>query len=215
VTKSEVIDAFVRGDLDRRGFVGRLGLLGVSAGAAGAYAVTLGGGSVLAAPGSGNGLARYMAAAQEEDYGTAFSFETEEEAITLVLDAISDVQSILAGLEDLTADDFDEGVYDILTTIATQQAEHADALAAILGTTPAESAAGSAPASAEELLTALADSLEALANLLAAVAPALGSGESRQTVTNIAIVVGGQLSIVRYLAGLDPLPDTFQEPAVP
>jgi hypothetical protein len=216
VTKQELIGAYVRGELDRRGFVGRLTALGVTATAAVAYAGSFAPG--VAASSSRNEAGFLMSAqgtVNDDEYGTAFSFASDEEAVTVALESVAAVLAVLGALGGFSADDFDPGVFDVLTTIQEQQAEHADALAALLGDTPVETPPADSFGSADDFLASLAGALDDLVGTYAAVAPALESGEARQTVTNILAVASRQAAVVAELAGLDPVPATFQEPALP
>jgi hypothetical protein len=216
MTAQGVVDAFIRGDLDRRGFITKLTALGVSASAASAYALTLGRQGAAAAPESSTGgIARYQDGAAEEDYGTDFIFETIEEALQLIFDAIGEALAVLSGLGIFSAADFaDPAEFDLLGTIQQHQQEHADALAALLGSTGAVGSSEASFDSVEAFLTELAGALDDQTATYAAVVPAIGDGATRQTLMNVASVANRHAAVVHQIAGLDPLPEAFEVPEV-
>lgn len=215
MSKQRILEEFLSGKLDRRTASAKLVALGVSSAAAAAYVSAMTPISALAGPASpgGGGIVRYQET-PGEDYGTTFSFETPEEAIGLLLDEIAVVQSILSSLDLFDSSDFDDGVFEALSTIREQQGEHADALAALADLALPDDLDPVPFDSPEELLVALADALDQLVALYAAVAPAIGDGADRQTITEAAIAVGGHRAVVRLLAGLDPSPDAFPPAAI-
>ena len=216
MTKQETLDAFARGDIDRRSFITRLSVLGVSAGAAVAYATAMAPNAFARTTRNDAGFLISANSAQtDEEYGTACTFASDEEALGALLDASTNVRSILAGLGDFTADDFAPGVYDLLTTIASQQDEHADALASLTGGTAEIPEAAAAGGSADDLLAALSEALTGLVSTYAAVGPALQDGEARQTVTNIGLSVAAQAALASVAAGNDPLAESFPLPVCP
>jgi len=217
VTKKELIDAYLRGDLDRRGFVGRLTALGVSATAAVAYAGSFVPGVAASSSRNESGfLVHAQGIVSDDEYGTAFTFASDEEAITLAIEAITAVLSILEGLDSFTADDFAPGQFAILSDILEQQQEQADALAALLGDTPFEAppAGTGGGGDPQAFLENLAAALDDLCARYGAIAPALESGEARQTITNLLAIANRHAALVNEMAGLDPIPDTFLEPAI-
>jgi hypothetical protein len=219
VTKRETIEAFVRGDIDRRAFVGRLTALGVSSGAALAYANSVG--SVAAAPAT-NSAGYVVQTAQDDDqeYGLPIIIETLEEALEIVLGAIQGVLDLLEGLGNFTAEDFDEGVFEYLTTIQEQQGLHAEALGALssvgsAGSVRAFSQTGRSSSlqgtgDAAAFLTSLTGELESLSATYAAVVPAVDDGEARQTMTNTASVSNRHVASTHLFAGSNPFPEAFQ-----
>jgi hypothetical protein len=213
MTKNHVIESFMRGELDRRGLITRLTAAGVSAGAAAAYATSLGGSRVFASSGSPV-VVRHAQA--QEDYGTAIELGSDAEGAEYLLEDISSVLAVLAGLDGFGPDDFDEGVYDILTTIQEQQEEHAAAISSLFDP-PLDIPAGSAASfsSADEYLAALIDALDTLVATYAAVVPAIAGDEARQTLMEIALVAAGHLAVARQLAGENPFPGSFQAPSDP
>lgn len=215
MTAQGVVDAFIRGDLDRRGFITKLTALGVSASAASAYALTLGRQGAAAAPGSSGGGISRAHLAQEEDYGTDFVFETIEEALQIVFDAINEALALLSGLGIFSAGDFaNPGEFDLLSTIQQQQQEHADALAALLGTTGAVGSSEASFDSVEAFLAELAGAMDGQTAMYAAVVPAVGDGAVRQTLMNVASVANRHAAVVHMMAELDPLPETFEVPEI-
>lgn len=220
MTKTELVDAYVRGDLDRRSFIARLTGLGVSVGAAVAYATSLAP-ATSAAPGASpiRNSAGYIARAQNADgeYGTAIILSSDAEGIQDLLVALSAVDAVLASLDSFSADDFtgagfSEDDYNLIQTINDQHQQHVNALAALAGSSGAASPGPKSVSytSVQEFLTALADALNTLTGVFAAVIPALQDGQIRQTVTEIGLVVARQAALVSSLAGEDPLPNTFE-----
>jgi hypothetical protein len=215
MTAQGVVDAFVRGDLDRRGFITKLTALGVSASAASAYALTLGRQGAAAAPGSSTGGIARAHLAQEEDHDTAFVFETLEEALGLVFDAVNGLLATLGALTSFDADDFEIPTYfDILQTIADHKQDHAEALAALLGTTPVAPPTAESFGTSQDFLTELAGEYDGLTATYAAVVPAVGNGEARQTLMNVASVANRHAALINMMAGIDPLPEAFEVPEV-
>jgi len=225
MTKRELIDSYTRGDLDRRGFIRGLTALGVGAAAAATYAVQFGP-SAAASPSTGFVMnARQQDTTTDEDYGTAITLESDEQGIEIALAQLGVAADLLAaGLGAFTAADFtDAGLpaetADLLGTIQDQLADQMDALNALgldLGTAAGGAGAPpAAPATPQEFLSQLSDQLDTLTSALAAIAPALEDGEARQTVTNIGFSVSDQSAIVAFLAGEDPIPAAFEEPALP
>jgi hypothetical protein len=209
-----VIDAYVRGELDRRGFITRLTALGVSASAAAAYALTLGGQSAAAAPGSSTGVMREHLA-QDEDYDTDVDLDSDELGVQLTASALSLTAGILGGLGNFAPGDFVEpNAFDILSTIADQLQEQADALAALPGAEEATTPETVTSPTSEAFLDDLAGSFDDLANLHAAVVPAIENGGIRQTLMNIASINSRHAALVNHLADNEPLPGSFAEPSL-
>lgn len=226
MTKRELIEAFVRGEVDRRQFINRLTMLGVSGGAAVAYATTLGESAYASSAKPVSGFVMRAQATDDEDYGTAFFLELIE-ALQAVIVAITDlILVVLDGLAAFIAGDFAAGVFESLQTIEQQQQEHLDAATAML--TAAGGAAGGVGATrlgfqaqqfatSDELLATLADGFDQLTAMYAAVVPTITDtdGEVRQTLTEIASVASRHAAAVNIYAGRDPFPETFQTPALP
>src|SRR6266508_1583744 len=85
MTKLELIDAYVRGRIDRRHFVRRLTAAGVSSGAAFAYAQSLGPRAAVA--GAARNPAGFVVRTQEDDadYGVACSIDSGLEAVAALM----------------------------------------------------------------------------------------------------------------------------------
>lgn len=105
MTKHEIIEAYIAGQIDRRGFMKRLTTIGVSAAAAAAYAQSLA--PSASAVGMGRGPAGYFMA-QTEPYGTAGEFESDLEAAEFLLssDTVT-VELYDSALDSLSAEDFE------------------------------------------------------------------------------------------------------------
>ena len=232
MTKNELIDAYVRGDVDRRGFIRKLTAMGVSATAAAAYATSFGS-DALAAP-ARNG-AGFVARAQiEGDYGVAVIIENLLEAINSFLSVISEILNILDQLLSLgsgglsqalafqgaTGDPTQHPDWQYLDEVRAQIAEQQDAIVAQLGPkygVAAQTSAGTqqASGSADELVSALADQLNTLAGVAAALIPSFSDGADVQLMTNIGIVNGRHAAIVNSIAGNNPSPSAFETPIDP
>ena len=100
MSKHEVIDAYLRGKIDRREFVGRLTAVGVSAAAAVAYAQSLGSPTAAAPLSGGRGRVGVFQYVEDAD-GDGFTDEEEEECGSDPNDANSTCDNI--------DDDDDEG----------------------------------------------------------------------------------------------------------
>jgi hypothetical protein len=216
MTKSELVQAYIRGDLDRRDFIRKLTAAGVSAGAAAVYATSLGHSTALAA---NRNAAGFVAGTQpDEDYGIAVIIENLLEALQTVVDIL---QRLIARLEQLLQGSMSRSslVYarlqdnaaPVIADISSQMSDHVDALVAIypdLTVAPAEVGAAQ---SEEETLEALADDANLLAGIYAALLPNLEDPEQRQTLTEIAIVGGRHASVLSHFAGLNPVPAAFEQ----
>ena len=222
MTKSEIVDAYVRGDLDRRSFVARLMAVGVSTGAAIAYAASLAPAAGAASP--RRSASGYIARAQQNpdgEYGTAITLASDDEGVQDLLTASGDVDTLLAALDTFTADDFQNAGLTaddqaLLQKIRDQHTEQVDAIQALLtgdsGTTSTSGGgnAGANTSSLTEFLKSLADAQNTFVGVLAAVIPAIQSGEIRQTLTQIGLVAARHAAIISYLAGEDPAPDSLE-----
>lgn len=221
MTKSDVVDAFIRGDLDRRGFIKRLTAVGVSSAAAMAYAGSLVQ-STAAAPSNGSGFITrgYM---QDADYGLAVTIEDVPAAIAAVLeDLLGNAGAIGGLLAAFDAGDFaeaglEESDREVLEDILSQILEQAEAIAAFRGLPLAKAVetAVEAVSGLIEALAVVAAGLNEAAGGYAALIPALEDPLERELFTQIAIVAGRHAAIVSYLAGLDPVPGAFEEPIDP
>jgi hypothetical protein len=215
--KHELIEAFVRGDIDRRQFVSRLTMLGVSGGAAIAYATSLGASSAVAAPASTANGFRMRAQDADGEYGTAIAIGVLEALETQAAAIAALVLPLLQNLGDFDAGDFPAGVFELLETIRDQQQQHLDAINALVeengGTVVAigEAVTGSAP---DELLTLLSENLDDLTGTYAAIAPAIQDGASRQTLVEAGSVASRHAGLAGLFSERNPLPSAFQEPAI-
>src|SRR5665811_49831 len=139
MTKSELVDAYIRGEMDRRGFITKLTAMGVSATAAAAYAVSF---AQNAAASPARNPAGFVARGQDtdEEYGTAFIIELIEAAINALLEAVNAIVETLDELfasftsDDLVAEGFDATDFTLLQTIREQIDEQLEALNAFLVT---------------------------------------------------------------------------------
>lgn len=226
MTKSEIVDAFIRGDLDRRGFIKRLTAVGVSSAAAMAYA-----GSLVqnaAATPSRHGAGFVMRAqGADADYGPTIPVEEIEEAVQAINDALDELVTGLSSLlDDFDASDFldagfEEGVAELLGNLLSQINEQIAALSSLFGLTGGASAnafsqsTGSSGGSLVERLTEVANGLNETAGMYAALIPSLEDVENRQLFTQIAIVAGRHAALVSYLVDIDPIPGAFEQPIDP
>lgn len=235
MTKIELVDAYVRGDLDRRRFISKLTAMGVSGGAAIAYAGSLA--QNAAASPSRNG-AGFIARAQDADdeYGTAIIIEN---IIAILEELLADINDIFDSFDDFLnqfdVGDFvdgglDESDFDVIEDARAQIAEQIDALIAtleaIFGTTRSSStikafrssrvsSLGQTSGTVLEQLTVLAEKLNRQVGVYAAVIPAVEDGEQRQLMTNIGLVTARHAALVSHMAGLNPIPSAFEVPIDP
>ena len=218
MSKRELIDAFVRGDIDRRQFISRLTALGVSGGAAVAYAASLGQSASAGPARPVSGYAMRAQATDDEEYGGVIPDVAE--GIAIAVAAIEQVISILSNISEFGPGLPDE-VAERITTILEQQQ---GPLAALQGLT---TEGASAPArnvlgfqsqtfeTAEEFLTAAAGALQQLGQIYTALVPGMPDSavEARQTTMSVAAVATRHAALVALDAGQDPLPTAFEQPA--
>jgi hypothetical protein len=216
MTTQDLITRYSAGHLDRRGFVTRLTALGVSAGAAVAYAQAF-------APSAA--AQRVPTRVQQADeYGTAVEFESDAEAITTVStvdQAHSDL--LTTGLSQFTEDEFAPfdvnglNTAELLNQMAEHVTEHLDALQQALARAASNPVAAAIQipemASADEFITKLGDLTNLLASLYAAAVPAVESDELRQDLANAALVKGRHASYLNLIRGLPPFEQAFETPA--
>lgn len=216
--KHELIEAFIRGDIDRRQFVSRLTMLGVSGGAAVAYAASLGQNAAAAPAAPGTGFVMRAQGADDEDYGTAILIEVIE-ALQETASAIQNqILSVMNSLEDVLDGEVEDQVLAILQSVREHQQQHFDAVVAQLEAV-AGSQDGVEPAGGEETfdspeayLTTLGDRFDDLTQMYAAIVPATLDGESRQLLMNVASVASRHAALVNFFASEDPVPGAFEEP---
>jgi len=214
MSKHEVIQEYIRGDIDRRGFITKLAGLGVSAGAAAAYATQFAPGVAAAAkPG---GFVIRAAQTTDADYGTSVDFDSDDEAVALVSAALNAISALFASLSNFDAADFPEGLYDQLNDFAAEIQQHVDALAS-LATIPGSRSATlglrqTSVSDPGEFLSQLEDEYsDAVKNFVAAV-PAVDDDEIRQTLANISHVVARHAGVISFFESGDGTPDgAFEE----
>ncbi len=213
MSKRETIDAFIRGDIDRRTFIGRLTTLGVSSGAALAYATTFGA-SALASPSSP--AAGFVSQGQGDlDYGVPNPFPLEE-GLQIIADALEAIAAIFDDFADFVTDDFADGIFDALAQIQEQIALQLEALGSLFGagftSTTRSFAAAQGTGDPDAFLQGLSTAFDDLTASFAAVVPGTEEAAERQAMMNIAMVSGRQAGFVNFAAGNDPFPTAFQEP---
>lgn len=235
MTKSELVDAYVRGDLDRRHFISKLTAVGVSATAAVAYAGSLGQ-SVAASPSRTS--AGFVARAQDADdeYGTAIIIEN---ILAVLEEVLANVNAILDSFDNFL-DEFDVGDFvdggfaetdfNLIEDASTQIDEQIEALVAVLSSlfgstepssaikafrSPRASSLGQTSGTMQEQLVEMANQLNRQAGIYAAVIPAVENGEQRQLMTNIGLVTARHAALISYLAGINPIPSAFEVPIDP
>jgi hypothetical protein len=207
MTRQDLIEAYVGGHLPRRQFVRGLTALGVSGGAALAYAQQL---RPTSAAGPQRSPAGYVVRAQADtDYGVACTFGTDAEGLSEALAGVLQVGAILDALDAFSAEDFEAGVYDQLVIFRDQLADQADALETAGATAAAPS--DQSFDSADALLAAAADALNALTSVFAGVVPAIETDEQRQTATEIALSVARMAAYVSVASGDDASPSAFTQ----
>lgn len=212
MSKHEIIQSYVRGEIDRRGFVTKLAALGVSAGAATAYATQF-------APGvsaSQGGFVVRAAQTTDANYGTSFDFADDAEALAFASTILDDVNALYDSLASFSAEDFEANVFDQLSDFSSEVDEQVDALTSLSAVRPNSSVTrGLKAASATDPSAFLAD-LESAYNTavqqFTAVVPAVDSGEIRQTLTNISHAVSRHAGVVSFVTGGDGTPNgAFEE----
>lgn len=229
MTKQDIVNAYIRGDVDRRGFIRRLTAVGVSAGAAMAYASALLPGVSAGSVRNGAGfITRFQDA--DGDYGTAVVIEDMPAALTATMAAVEATAALASSIlstfsaEDFVAAGLDEGDVQILSDIVEQMRQHQEALQGILdnvgGGTGEGGAAGDeaeAPAFGDltEALEALSGDLDGIAGMYVAITPSIEDVEDRLLLAQKATVAGRHAASVARMAGLDPVPAAFEEPLHP
>ena len=214
MSKHEIIQAYIRGEVDRRGFIAKLATLGVSAGAAAAYATQFAPSVSASAPG---GFVVRAAQTQDADYGTTVDFPDDAAAVAFAAAILDALTALFAALANFTSSDFAQGVFEQLTDFASENSEQADALKSlsavspVLGTTMGlKKAAQTDPAA---FLADLDKSYNTAVQNFNAVVPATDSGETRQTLSNISHAVARQAGVVSFLNGGDGTPNGAFEDA--
>ncbi|MGI8403598.1 MAG: hypothetical protein ACR2OE_02300 [Thermomicrobiales bacterium] len=226
MSKREMIESYLKGDLDRRGFIRGLTALGVSVGAATAYAVSF---APSALANADNGfVVRPGQRYQDQNYPPPPI--TLEEAVIQLVEAITALINLFAAAlerflqSDFTAAGLPSNAFATLQTILAQLNQQNDALNALAtsgNVEVASLASGSAKGflgqtdTVQGFLSELSDHMNKLVSKNAGIIPGLENGEARQTFTNIAMVNARQAAVVNQFAGEDPIPSAFAEPTLP
>jgi len=227
MSKREMIESYVSGELDRRGFIRGLTALGVSVGAASAYAINF---APSVAANAGNGFV-VRPGQQYQDQNYPPPPITLEEAIRRLVEAISRlINLIAAALERFLQIDFTNAklpanTFDTLNTIQGQLNDQDDALGALAASMNVEIARvapstlktflGQKTDTVDGFMSDLSDGFNKLISSAAGIIPAVESGEARQTMMNIGLVNARQAAVVSMLTGNDPIPSAFEEPTLP
>lgn len=222
MTKRETIDAFIRGDIDRRTFIGRLTTLGVSTGAAVAYATSFGS-SALAAPASSQ--SGFVTLGQDDgDYGGPIDPGPLDNVVEILTGVFEDILALFDGFADFLPDDFGQGIFDGLQNLQNQLETQFDSLGSLPGFGAAATrgysqrsrlAAVQPSGDPQAFLETVATSLDLLTGAFGAVVPGLDDATARQTMMNIAMVSGRHASFANMAAGKNPFPSAFQDPSMP
>jgi hypothetical protein len=217
VTKRDLIDAYVRGDVDRRGFIRKLSAMGVSAAAATAYAGSFGQDAAAAPRTSAGYVSRLQDA--DADYGIAVAIRNIIEALQKFLARRA---ALIQRLEQVISQGNGPRP-EVLQKVRDQIAEQRDALVARLQqklgqTGQASTVINSLTANrvqGDATLADIANDLNVQTGLLAAIIPAIEDGQDRQLMTNIGLVTARHAALINDLAGLDPIPSAFEVPIDP
>lgn len=223
MSKRELVQLFTAGDIDRRDFIRRLTLTGVSAGAAIAYAQSL-------APSASAAVDNLIIS----QYGGGVVIEDLEEAIQAVVEIAEAVADFASdGLENFASQDFEDllgngvDVFAELETLVDQIDAEVEVLSGAieaLGIMIAPTIKGRAAfavsrlqsATPDEYIATLGDLLDVQAQLYAGIIPALGeNGAVAQDLTSLAIVKGSQAGFLRLLRGLSAFPSSLETPISP
>ena len=197
MSKIELIDAYVRGDIDRRSFMKKLAAVGVSATAAAAYA-----GSLASGASASTG---FVARAQDDDdYGIGDLIEQLIASIIALIRSILD--SIFGGI--FGASDFEQaGLSDRqvaqLRQMSSKMEEQSAALEGLFGTASAPKV--EVGGSLNELLAQLAAQFNRYTAALARVAPTLEAADARELVMSAGFSASRQAAIANELAGGEAL----------
>ena len=220
MTKRDLIDAYVRGDVDRRGFIRKLSAMGVSAAAAAAYAGSF---APDAAAAPSRNSAGYVARLQDadDDYGIAVAIDNIIQALQAFVDRMDALVQRLTQIAEQTGGNGPNP--QRIATVRDQIEEQRQALITRLQQRLGES--GQASTSINRLsanrlqgdasLADVANELNVQTGLLAAIIPAIEVGQDRQMMTNIGLVTARHAALINELAGLDPIPSAFEVPIDP
>lgn len=222
MTKRDLIDAYVRGDVDRRGFIRKLSAMGVSAAAAAAYATSFGQ-DAAAAPSRND--AGYVARLQDadDDYGIAVAIENIDRALQafvqrseVLIDRLEQIAERTGGngpkpdrLRQVR-DQIEEQRQAVITRLRQRLGETGHSESSI------DSLTGRAPRmQGDATLADIANELNVQTGVLAALIPAIEVGQDRQLMTNIGLVTARHAALISEYAGIDPCPTAFEVPVDP
>lgn len=224
MSKPELIAAYVSGRIGRRDFMRSLTALGVSAGAAAAYAQSLAPGASAAGVGRDRSGLRVRA---QDEYPVG-EFGDLTEVINLLLQMLAILEAILdAGLanasmaplrrqtgEELSADDADQ-----LATLQSQTLAHRDRLRTLLNDVGGTEDDVTVPEfiydTADDALLDLQSALETNTSIYAGVIPGTTETSALTTFAAISLVGGRHAAFVNRLLGESAFPETFQSAATP
>ena len=223
MTRHELIDAYVSGRIGRRDFMTRLTALGVSAGAAAAYAQAF----VMGTSAAGSRPSGHSVSMAQYG-GPILGFpETVGEAIEAAISFLSSLSAALQAILDAySAEDFDFAAVAGATIIANLQefSNQLDEQLSVLEST-GSAASGAAKSarplavvnlaqaeSAEEALTQLAQRYSIIQGYFAGAVPALDDADARLTLMGVALVNAAQGAFVRTALDQAPSPSAFIEP---
>jgi hypothetical protein len=214
MTRHELIDAFVSGQIGRRDFVRGLTALGVSAGAALAYSNTLAPKTAAAGRQSSPYVMRFQA--QEDVYGTVCTLN-EVEAATAVAAAEQEVSSILEGI----LADFDQSdipfinALEVLNDHVSQHIDVLNTMVTDLGGTPPTPPPQPTYTDVDTAFDELIDALGGLTQLFTGVVPATANGERRQARMGIAMNLNKHLGYILALRNNPSPGDIFERANCP
>jgi hypothetical protein len=223
MTKHEVINDYISGRIGRRDFMTRLTALGVSAGAALAYAQTF----ITDTSAAGSRPAGHFVDMAQYG-GPILGFpETVGEAIEAAIAFTTSLSTALQSILDaFGAEDFDFAAIVGATIIANLQrfSSQLDEQLGVLESTGSASSGAAKSArpqavaalaqtdSAEEALSKLAQRYAILDGYYAGAVPSLDDADARLTLMGIALVNAAQGAFVRTALGQEPSPSAFIEP---
>jgi hypothetical protein len=231
MSKLELIQAYVGGEIGRRDFVRGLTVLGVSSAAALAYAHRLAPSAVAAGGGAPGGGFVMRAQQADEDYPSTISQPELVQALQILIE----IDQLLLERVDAFIGRFSDeevgsvagaAVLDRLQEARNRIQERLDAETALLdqvSVAPSGVAARKVslraqtqiPDDPQESYRYLADLLDTQAALYVLVVPGTPDPEARQTMMSMALPVARQAAFARILAGLEATASSFEEGITP
>jgi hypothetical protein len=222
MTKHELIDAYVRGRIDRRDFVRRLTALGVSASAAGAYALSLS----PSASAAGSRTAAGFRVRNQDEYGGFGDLLAALLNLLKLLGLLKAFEDALAkllggarssGAANLKAFplrlQISDSDTDELTTLLSQSSAHADAIKSLLselgGSAPPPAIPTLSYDSVDSLVADLQPVLDVEAGYYAWIIPTTTNKKALSTLTSIGLVASRHSAFVNHLVGQPSFPETF------